>query len=207
MGTWESKSCQRSLLHPLDSKHWVELQPQEVQTTFTQPSRWLYMFRHQQVPCSWEHGKVLWSGKVREKEIELQSLKLSLKVRSQMRTEGFQGHKVQEKRYSDWGERIVAQAKKTNRRDTGRGKHAVELQMSAEVERERGESQRRILGRNSKSFMGKGGKEIAAWTLMVSNYFYCPHSPSRSVQSGLLEVVKKKVLPWPFLSKGDELTG
>lgn len=48
-----------------------------------------------------------------------------------------------------------------------------------------------FLGGNSKSFMGKGGEEIASWTLRVSNYFYCPHSPSFSVQSGVLGSSKK----------------
>lgn len=46
------------------------------------------------------------------------------------------------------------------------------------TERWGGEWGRGILGGNSKSFMGEGGEEIADWTLRVSNYFYCPHSPS-----------------------------
>lgn len=49
----------------------------------------------------------------------------------------------------------------------------------------------RFLGGNSKSFMSKGGEEIAGWTLRVSNYFYCPYSPSFSVQSGPLGSSKK----------------
>lgn len=57
--------------------------------------------------------------------------------------------------------------------------------------RGRGVGKRGILGRNSKSFTGKGGEEIADWTLRVSNYFYCPHSPSFLAQSGLLGSSKK----------------
>lgn len=48
----------------------------------------------------------------------------------------------------------------------------------------------RILGGNSKSFMGKGKEEIADWTLGVSSYFYCPKSPFLAL-SGLLGSSKK----------------
>lgn len=59
------------------------------------------------------------------------------------------------------------------------------------MEEEWGREGRGILGGNSKSFMGKGGEEIADWTLRVSNYFYSPHSPSFLAQSGLLGSSKK----------------
>lgn len=53
-----------------------------------------------------------------------------------------------------------------------------------------GREGKRILGGNSKGFRGKGGEEIADWTLRVSNYFYCPKSPFLA-QSGLLGSSKK----------------
>lgn len=48
----------------------------------------------------------------------------------------------------------------------------------------------REFGGHSKSFMGKGEEEIAARTLRVSNYFYCPKSPFLD-QSELLGSCKK----------------
>lgn len=66
--------------------------------------------------------------------------------------------------------------------------------MGGQGERERGI----FLGGNSKGFMGEGGEEIADWTLRVSNYFYCPYSPSFLAQSGLLGN-SKKCSPLPFL--------
>ncbi|KAI4807704.1 hypothetical protein KUCAC02_027495, partial [Chaenocephalus aceratus] len=50
--------------------------------------------------------------------------------------------------------------------------------------------------------MGKGGEEIAGWTLRVSNYFYCPHSPSFYAQSGVLGS-SKKCSPCPSSPQGD----
>lgn len=59
-----------------------------------------------------------------------------------------------------------------------------------------------FLGGHSKCFMGKGGEEIAGWTLRVSNYFYCPHSPSFYAQSGVLGS-SKKCSPCPSSPQGD----